>query len=193
MFAGAAVWSSTGTDLWASLSDGTIADYLVEVEGNRGALTLNLVLWIVGATALGAGGSVVAGRESHPAGHLARFVYLAGAVLAVVSFTVWLGLVRVGASLDAATAELVGFAVTRLDDVATLALIGVGPVCVALASPSWMGRRLKGAAGAVALASLLSLVAMFTDSAMSYGFVIVPVGLLWTLAAGVSVARRSRG
>jgi hypothetical protein len=190
MFVGAAVASSTGTDLWAALSDATIADYLADATEHRTALFANLSLWVAGATALALGGALltrVAPTEETSAA-LARHVYQLGGGLAVVSFVLWMGLVRVAAAIDPVSAELVGFVATRLDDLATICLAGAAPTLLAL-SAAWLPAWLRKAAIAVGITSVLSIVALFTDASTSYGFLIVPVGLLWTLAAGIAATR----
>jgi hypothetical protein len=191
MVGGAVVWSSTGTDLWAALSDRTIESYLIDVEDHRQALFANLAIWIVGAIALGAGGSLLAGHAQNPAARLARFVYPFGATLGVVSFTLWMGLVRVGTNLDTATAETMGFGVTRLDDLATIAPIGIGPALLAASAPAWMGPRLRRSAWLVAAGTALAVVALLTDASMTYGFVLVPIGLIWTIVAAVTALVRA--
>lgn len=84
---------------------------------------------------------------------------------------------------------MLGFGVTRLDDIATIALIGCGPVFLALSSPSWMGPWLRRTAWIVGVAASPAVVAIFTYSQMTYGFLLVPVGLIWTLSAGIKAAR----
>jgi len=189
MVLGAIVWTTTGTDMWAALDDGTIHGYLAEADEHRSALVANLVIWIFGAAALGAGGTVLAAEGQGPSAPLARATYPLGGALAVVSFTLWIALVRAGTSLDTTTAELLGFGVTRLDDIATIALIGLGPVLLAASSPGWMGPKLRRGAWVVGVAAALSTLAVFTHAQMSYGFVIVPAGIAWTIAAAVSSAR----
>lgn len=194
MIAGAAVWSSTGTDLWATLTDGTMTQYLADAVEHRSALFANLTLWTIGATGLAVGGMLMSRCADEPEGPtaaVARHLYQLGGALAVVSFVTWMGLVRVAASIDPTTAELIGFMVTRIDDLATIALIGVGPALLALAS-TWMPRLLRQAAVLVATTSVVSVVALFTDASNSYGFLIVPVGMLWSLAAGIAATRAGR-
>ncbi len=70
-------------------------------------------------------------------------------------------------------------------------LVGFGPLLVAIAGrdtwvPTWLARWSRVTAGA----GLLTVVAMYTDQLSSYGFLVVPVGIGWTIAAGI-VALRS--
>jgi hypothetical protein len=185
MVVGAALYFGAGADLWAALSDGSIPAYLEEAVEHRTTLFVNLTVWILGATALSVGG-IVLSRDS-----VARHAYQLGGALAVVSFITWMGLIRVAPTIDPATAELVGFTVTRLDDLATICLIGLGPVLLAVTSDQ-LPRRLCQAAVIVGAATVLSIVALFTDASASYGLLIVPAGLVWTLAAGMATLRADR-
>jgi hypothetical protein len=45
---------------------------------------------------------------------------------------------------------------------------------------------------AAALAGILTVAAMFTEALSTYGFLVVPIGLGWTIAAGVVALRHAR-
>jgi len=70
-------------------------------------------------------------------------------------------------------------------------LVGIGPVLISVAGrddwvPKWLARW-----GFLALAaSLLTAIAMFTGGLTTYGFLIVPVGMIWTIAASIVLFRR---
>ena len=94
-----------------------------------------------------------------------------------------------------ALAEALGFFASRADWIATVLLVGVGPALIAASGrdtwvPGWLAIW-----GALALlAGLLTTLTTLTTLAVgltTYGFLVVPVGLGWTIAAGVVVLRES--
>jgi hypothetical protein len=195
MVAGAAVWASTGTDLDAALVEGTVGAYLDAAVEHRGALAVNLTLWMFGVGLLGLGGIQLAGtgREpGHPARDAARACYAVATTLALVSFLTWYGLIRVAGSIDVGAAEAIGWTAWNLDNVATSLIVGIGPLALAwVARDGWMPQWLSIWAGAAAITAVLTWIAIPTGGGGTYGFLIVPVGIVWSITAGV-VAMRAR-
>jgi hypothetical protein len=195
MVAGAAVWASTGTDLDAALVNGTVSAYLGAAVEHRSALGINLALWMFGVGLLGLGGVLLAGTgraAEHPARDVARACYAVAATLALVSFLMWYGLIRVAGSIDLSAAEAIGWTAWNLDNVATSLIIGLGPLALAwVAREDWMPRWLGIWAGLAAVAAVLTWIAIPTGGGGTYGFLIVPVGIAWSITAGV-VALRAR-
>jgi hypothetical protein len=114
------------------------------------------------------------------------------ATLALVSFLMWYGLIRVAGSIDVSAAEAIGWTAWNLDNVATSLIIGLGPLALAwVARDSWMPRWLGIWAGLAAVAAVLTWIAIPTGGGGTYGFLIVPVGIAWSITAGV-VALRAR-
>ncbi len=198
MLAGAVLWAASGADLDAALADGTMADYLVEAADNSALLTANLGTWIFGVLLLGIGGILLArlGHDDAPAGALARFAYTAGPAAAIVFFSLWLGIVLGLAPAHGAgepvigAAVAMGYAASIADWVATVLIVGVGAAAVAHAGrDTWVPRWLFNwamvalAAGALAIAGLLA-------GAPGVGMPIIPIGLGWTIAAGITAVRR---
>ncbi len=195
MLIGAALWAASGADLDAALADGTMSEYLVDAASSTGLLVANLSFWIVGVTLIAIAGTALTAmdREQGVIHAAARTTYLIAAPVAIAAFTAWLALVRIAgnATTSPALAESLGFFASRADWIATVLLIGFGPLLVAMAGretwvPKWLARWSRVAAGA----GLLTVVAMYTDQLSSYGFLIVPIGIGWTIAAGI-VALRS--
>lgn len=198
MIVGAVLYRSSGTDLDAALDDGTVLAYLAEVADVSTIAVANLSVWLVGALLLGLAGVQLASLSDapSPARRAAHSVYVAGAAIAVVAFVTWLGLVTQLAPAAEQVAEpvaaLVGWIASRTDWVATTLLAGFGPPLIAYAGrhgwvPTWLARW----SVATAAAGVLTAVAMFTGGLTTYGFLIVPVGLGWMIAAG-TVALRTR-
>lgn len=195
MVAGAAFWASTGTDIDAALVDGTLDAYLADAVENRSTLGINLTLWMFGVGLLGIGGVLLAGtgrQADHPARDAARACYAVAATLALVSFLAWHGLLRVADRIDVAAAEAIGWTAWQLDNVATSLIIGLGPLALAWATrDGWMPQWLRTWAAVAAATAVLTWIAIPTGGGGTYGFVIVPVGIAWSITAGV-VALRTR-
>lgn len=193
MIAGAIVHFSTGTDLWAALAADSIGDHLAAVAGAEGVHYLGLTLWSVGAILLGLGGAGLAGTGAGAGADMARASYAIGASLAVASFLLMASVVRIadGGGDAAIAAEGLGFAGAHLDDVATAVIIGLSPVLLALSGTAgalskWLARLAWGCGAA----ALVMVAAIFVDATATWGLVIVPIGLGWTLAAGILAVRR---
>lgn len=198
MIVGSVLWASTGTDIDAALADGTVATYLADATQHTTVLAANLSVWIVGALLLGIANIQLASvtTERVFADRLAHYAAVVGAAVAVVAFVVWLALVTQLAPAANGIAEPVAatlaWIASRADWIATVLLVAVAPASIALAArgdwmPTWLGRW----AALAALAGGLTVVAMFTDGLSTYGFLVVPVGLGWMMAAGFYLIRRS--
>lgn len=200
MLLGAGIWASTSADIDVALVTGEMAAYLVAAAEHRAALVANLSLWIVGVLGLGAAGTAMAAVGNGPAliRDLARFVYWVATAVAIGAFVAWLAIV---VQLTAATsptgvaiAEVVGWYAYRADGVATALIIGVGPALLARAGRGdWVPGWLFGWGHFAAFTAVLSFLPYFVP-AVPFGltFVIVPVGIGWTLAAGIVLLRQRK-
>ena len=199
MFIGAALWGLSGTDLWTALSTGDLANYLISVGAAKTVLVANTSFWIAGVLLMGVAGKMMAKlSQRRPAWAQVGLVCLQTAVpLAIVSFITMLSLaVQIGADSSAtavAIAEVIGWIGARADDLATLLIVGVAPLFISLAGrddwvPTWLLRfsYLAGFAG------LLSVMAIYNPALASLGFVIIPFGLGWMIAAGVVMVRQAK-
>lgn len=197
MLIGAALWGTSGTDLWAALDSGELAGYLAAAGAVRGQLVANLTLWILGVLVLGvAGTALVRVCAQRPSLAQVALVSIRTAVpLVIVSYVAMLSLV-VQIAPDAsptsvAIAKVVGWIGVRADDLGTALTIGFTPLFVSLAAkgewmPAWLARwgYLTGIIG------LLSLVVLYIPGMGAFSFLILPVGMGWMLAAGVVLLRR---
>jgi hypothetical protein len=199
MLLGAGIWASTGTDLDRALVTGTMADYLGAAARHRTALIANLSLWIAGALGLGAAGAAMAALTADPTRrHFVTLAYGTGVPLAISAFMAWLAVIVQGppdpGPTELAVANVVGWYAYRADAVATALLIGAGPAAVSLAGrDSWVPAWLFGWGLLAALAGVLSFVPYFAPAVpLGVAFVIVPIGIGWTLAASFVLLRLDR-
>lgn len=188
------ILQASGTDLDAALTDGEMAGYLDAAAGDP-LVVANLSLWLVGAPLMAAAGIGFASLSRHRPGlaGLGLASALVGAAVAVIAFTAWLSLaVAVGPTGDAGLGTALGWFALRADWVATILIVGLPPLLYGLAGRgTWAPTWLVWLGAAAALASVLTVVALFTNELGTYGFVLVPLGLLWIIAAGLVALRQT--
>lgn len=191
MLAGAIIKRITGTDLDAALTDETIAAYLSSVAGWETVLFANLSLWIAGVLLLGLGGYLLASTSDGTASRMARAAYLMGPPLAITSFVAWMALIRLSvADLDLATADALAFISSRVDWIATVLVVAIGPVFVSITGKgSWVPRWLYGLGMLAGVGGIVTIVAMYTGGLSSYGVLLVPIGIAWTIGSAVTALR----
>lgn len=199
MLVGAVLWGTSGTDLWAALDTGDMASYLAAIEPVQVQLVANLTVWIVGTLILGVAGSMLAtvSTRRRPLAQMTRVCYQTAVPLVIVSYIAMLAVVvQLAGDLSGtavAIAEVVGWIGARGDDLATALILGAGPLLISLAGhgewlPTWLLRwgYVTGVAG------LLSLLFLYIPGMASYGFIILPVGMGWMIAAGVVLLREGK-
>jgi len=197
MLIGAALWGTSGADLWAALDSGDMVGYLAAAAAAQGQLVANLTVWIIGVMVLGMAGTTLAQLCGQRSGVVrAAMVCVNTAVpLVVVSYIAMLALVVQIAPDTSATsvaiANVVGWIGARADDLGTALIIGFMPMFISWAGhgewvPTWLARwgYLAGAVG------LFSLVVLYIPGLYALGFAILPVGMGWMLAVGVVLLRR---
>ena len=193
MVIGAGLYFSTGADLWESLQAREMAAWLTSAADNTATLYANLAFWIAGSVMLGVGGALATHRVDNPAGRGARFLFGLGPALSVPAFIAMASIVRLSEAADASAqiADTVGFVGARLDDLATVILVAIAPVLLVVSARNdWVPRWLRLFGYVAGVAGLLSLVTIFTGySALSS--LIIPIGLGWTVSAGVVAVRAS--
>ncbi len=199
MMAGAALWGSSGTDLWAALDGGDLATYLRDAGAVRDQLVANLSLWIVGTIVLGFAAGVVTDLPGRGSGfrRAARTCYYTGVPVVVASYMMMLVVVvRIAPDVSDTSlriAEIVGWTAIRLDDLATALMIGIGPLFLALhGRHTWAPRWLLNWSYLTTVLGAFSIVVLYFPGMSKYGFPVIPVGVFWMLAAGI-VLRRSGG
>lgn len=185
-----------GADLDAALVQGSVEQYLALVAEQQGLLVVNLSLWIVGVLLLGAAGTALAHlcRRRRLLARVAMLCYWSAVPLAIASFVAWIAIVvqiaPASSSEAIVTAEVVGWFVSRADWIATVLIVGAGPLLISLAGRGdWVPAWLLWLSVAAAVAGGLTTVAMFTGDLHTFGSIIIPVGLIWTIAAGVVLLR----
>ena len=196
MIIGAALWGTSGTDLWAVLDGGDMAGYLAAIEPVKGQLVANLSVWILGVLILGVAGSMLTAlcTQRRPLAKVAQVCFQTAVPLVIVSYIAMLAVVVQlgGESSETAVsiANAIGWIGARADDLATALIIGIGPLFIALAGrgewvPTWLLRwgYLAGVVG------VLSVLFLYLPGLGAYSFIILPVGMGWMIAAGVVLLR----
>ncbi len=192
MLIGAACWGASGTDLWQALASNQIEDYLSQLPSVRQLLIINSSFWILGVLLMATAGSLMAGFcTSNPGlAQMAKVFSRTGASIAIVAFIIMLSLAIVIPPVDIAT--LIGWIGTRLDDIATILIIGFSPLCLVIAGkgewvPGWLTKwgYLAGITG------VLGIISMLTNN-VALGFIIIPLGIGWMLAAGIMLLKKSK-
>lgn len=200
MLVGSAFFVASGAGLDAALEDSTIGDYLTDAAANSTALTANLGFWILGVMLLGLGGIMLSrfGDQDSSTIAVARFAFTAGPAAAIVFFSIWLGIVLglapahvAGAQVEA-TALALGHAASIADWIATVVILSLGGAALAVAGrATWVPRWLFRWAMLSVAFGALAIVGLVTDARTTLSVPIVPVGLGWMIAAGITAIRRS--
>lgn len=194
MLIGTALWASSGADLDRALDSGDMAGYLVDAAASAAVLYANLTFWIVGSTLIGLGGYLLSFHGTRVASRAARMIYGLGPALAVTSFVAWMALIRLatGSGTSLELADTLGFFASRLDWVATIILVAVGPVLLAISSRgTWMSNWLYRFGLIAGVAGVITAISMVTGGLTTYGILSVPLGIGWTVVAGIVAARQS--
>ena len=127
---------------------------------------------------------------------IAMYSYWIAVPLAVASFVAWLAVV-VRLSPDssptaASIAEAMGWFASRADWIATILIVGIGPALISVAGRSnWVPKWLAGWSFAALFAGLLCAIAMYAGGLTTYGFLIVPIGISWTIASSIVLFKRA--
>lgn len=197
MLTGSALWGFSGTNLWEALDGGDMAAYLRDAGAVKTQLVTNLSFWIVGVLVLGMAGSSMAALSERRCAlsQAALLSFWAAVPLAVIGFLVMMVLVVLIAPDTSETAiyiaRVVSWAGARAEDIATVLLIGTGPLFVSLAGrgdwvPTWLLRWSYLAF----FCGLLSIAVLYFPGMSKYGFIVVPIGMGWMIAAGIVLLRR---
>lgn len=197
MLSGAALWGTSGADIDLALNQQDMAGYLTAAKAAQPQLIANLSLWITGVLLLGAGASMMTflSRENKVITLLARYNYWIAIPIVVVSYVAWLSVVVRLAEHEpasvAAVAEAVGWFASRADWIATVLVLGTGPFLISLAGKnSWVPQWLQIWSYLTLLMGGLNITAMYFGGLPTYGFIIIPVGMGWMVAAAVVLLRK---
>lgn len=199
MFTGAALWGGSGADLDQALATDQLSIYLTSASESSSFLIANLTFWIIGAMLLGLAGTLMSNicTRQPVVAKIAEYIYGLSATLAIASFIAWLSIVvRLapdGAPAAALIAEAIGWFASRTDWLATSLIIGFGPALISLAGRNdWVPRWLLIWAGLACLAGVLCVIGIFAGNLSTYAFLVVPVGLGWTIAASFVLFKLAR-
>ncbi|GJM42378.1 MAG: hypothetical protein DHS20C20_26600 [Ardenticatenaceae bacterium] len=199
MIIGAVLYFSSGTDLWSALTVGDMVGYLVAVAEVKTQLVASLTFWILGVLILNMAGTMLAKmcRQRRAWAQVGMVCFQTGVPLAIVSFIAMLALVvQIAPDTSAtavSTANIVGWIGARADDLATVLIIGGGPLFISLAGrDDWLPTWLLYWGFLAGISGLVSILSLYIPALASFGFFIVPVGMGWMLAAGIVALRRSK-
>ena len=199
MLVGTALWAVSGANLDGALEDNTMGAYLAEAAAEGATLTANLGFWIVGVLLLGLGGILLSrlGDSDSAATAVARFAFTVGPAAGIVFFSVWLGIVlglapaHVAGEQVEATALALGHAASVADWVATIVILSLGGVAVAVAGrDTWVPRWLFRWAMLLAASGGLAALGLIIDARTTLAMPIVPIGIGFMIASGVVAIRR---
>jgi hypothetical protein len=197
---GAGLQLASGADLDVALASGDMSQYLATAGENTPMLVANLVLWIIMVLLMGSAATVMASLgERRPAvARVGLLCYTTGVPLVIAAYVAWLALViRIAPDTSPQSVQLagvVGWFASRADWIATILVIGIGPTFLAFAGEGdWAPKWLVRWSLVTAVAGSLNAVAMLTGGRGlgTYGFVIIPAGVGWMIAAGVVLLRRA--
>jgi len=199
MIIGAVLSVSSGADLDRALAANTTAEYLETATANQSLLVGNLTAWILGVLLFGVAGAAFFRmcRRRRTLAQIGLLCYWTAVPLAIASFVAMLAVVvqvaPQGTAEAVLIAEVMGWFGSRADWIATVLVVGIGPLLISVAGrDEWVPGWLAYWAMAAALAGILTVAAMFRDALSTYGFLVVPIGLGWTIAAGVVALGHAR-
>lgn len=192
MLIGAACWGATGTDLWQALADGEMGNYMSQLPAAKQLLVVNTAFWVLGVLLMATGASLMADFITSRQGlaQMAKVFSRTAASVAIVSFIIMLSLAVVNPSVDVAT--ITGWIGARLDDIATMLIVGFSPLCLSIAGKSdWVPGWLSVWGYLAGICGLLGIISLFTGI-VALGFIIIPFGIGWMIAAGVVLIKKSK-
>jgi hypothetical protein len=192
MLIGAACWGASGTDLWQALATSQMEDYLSQLPTVKQLLIINTGFWILGVLLMAT--AIILMTEfcisNQGFGQMAKVFSLAGAAAAIVSFIIMLSLAMIVPSVDIAT--IIGWIGARLDDIATMLIIGFSPLCLSIAGKgNWVPDWLSVWGFLAGISGFLGIVSMLTGI-VALGFIIIPFGIGWMIAAGIVLLKKSK-
>ncbi len=199
MLIGAALWGSSGTDLWLALESGHVEGYLTAAGGLKGQLIANLSIWIFGTFIFGIAGIIMAGLSDQKPFYslIADYSYKVAVPMVIISYVAMLAVVVQIAPdtspMSIATAKAVGWIGVRIDDIATLLMLGLGPLFISLSGKShWVPGWLLVWSYVAAFLGVISIVVLYFPGLGQYGFMVIPLGLGWMIAASIVLFKRAK-
>ncbi|HMQ08879.1 MAG TPA: hypothetical protein PKC30_16380 [Saprospiraceae bacterium] len=192
MLIGAGFWGASDTDLWQALADNQMEIYLTQLSEVRQLLVINTFFWVLGVLLMATAGTLMAGYcKSNPGlATMGKVFMRTAASVAIVSFVAMLALAFYPGSAE--IASITGWMGARLDDIATMLIIGFGPLCLSIAGKGdWVPRWLNIWGYLAGFTGFLGLIGLLTGN-VPLSFVIIPFGIGWMIAAGVVLIRKAK-
>lgn len=199
MLIGAALWGASGTDLWTALANGEMEAYIAKLAPAKTLLVANTCFWILGVILMGIAGNMMTDlclRKRSMAIAASTCMKIAVPV-AIVSFMTMLAPalhIAPDTSPGAVSlATVVGWTGSRLDDLATVLVIGAGPLFFSLAGyGEWAPKWLRNWGILAGIAGLAAILGEFIPGAIALTFIIIPFGIGWMIAAGVVLTKKPK-
>ncbi|MBK8505740.1 MAG: hypothetical protein IPL46_28200 [Saprospiraceae bacterium] len=199
MLTGAALWGASGTDLWQALANHEMSAYLDKTQEVKSFLVANTSFWTVGVILLGVALTIMASfciSKKHLA--MTALVLAKAAVpIAIVSFIMMLALtVQIAGQNATGTVELaaaVGWIGVRLDDIATIMIIGLCPLLISMAGQDeWVPQWLQIWGTMAGIVGSIAIVGFYQPALAPFSFVLIPIGMGWMIATGVFLLKKAR-
>ncbi len=198
MIAGAVCHNAFGADLFAvmlSTDRAEIESNLTDVAEHRTPLMVGLWLWVVGASLMCAGGTLLARRTMGAWSTIARWGFAAATGAVIVFFTAMMAIVEGVAPAHAAgedvitLATAIGYGAVTADSIATALILGLGYAAAVYSAretwaPSWLV-KLATTSIVVSIASLI----LYRSA--DFAFVVVIVGFVTVIATGITAVRHA--
>jgi hypothetical protein len=199
MIIGAVLWGTSGTDLWNALDNNSIVNYLESSHFKSGQLIANLSFWISGVLILGLAGALMANlAQNHiPYSQIILICYRTAVPMVITSYIIMLSII-VQISPDVSESSLaltntLGWIGVRLDDLSTALMIGVGPFFISLSGQkTWVPGWLLVWSYLTMILGLFSVIVLYLSNLRQLGFIIIPVGVTWMLAAGLVLLKNKK-
>ncbi len=199
MIGGAALMGISGADLDKALDENDLANYLAAAKEGRVLLILNLTLWICGVILIGLAGTLMANLSDtrKVISKIIIYNYSIAIPIVVIAYSAWFAIVVRLSAHDpqdsAVLAEVVGWFASRADWIATILVLGTGPVLITLSGrDNWVPKWLHIWSFICLFTGVLNLTGMFAGGLTTYGFLIIPVGMGWMFASSAVLFKISK-
>lgn len=196
MLIGGGIWGATGTDLWASLENNTISEYLKAVENLQTVACVQTTFWILGLILIGVGGRLMSSlcKNKIGAAKTALTFMQTGVAVGIVAFITMLSLItKISPDSSQNTvliATTIGWIGASLDNIATVLVISAGPFLLSLAgSGEWVPNWLRYWGFFAGLIGVLAVAGFYFSPLSMMVFLLLPFGMGWLIAAGIVILK----